>query len=376
MDFQLDDTISLSYQWEILPLSDGSIFFDSIKGNHLSIAEPSDSLRKVLDVIGLEVLQIETILSRLESVEIELGVAELERILSPLISRSILMRQSASSRFSTLAMEKNRYATALKWMEMQAKDTDAAVLAFEAVQKSRILILGQGALGCVLSRSLAASGVGFLRIVDGDLVEEGNLTRQIFFTEEDIGLSKVHCIARDLAKFNSEIEVDAKHLFVKNELDLVDLIADVNLVILTADSPRFLIEKWVDSVCKQFNVSYVMAHAGTTGPFYIPGKPGCFNCVEIMYEEKFGKSKYQQIKEALLLKKVWRYPSFVAGSLRLGSIICEEVIKYLSGIALPVLNTHLAHISSLSIKLDPINASKRCSCRIEAGQLGSYLHGL
>ena len=52
--------------------------------------------------------------------------------------------------------------------------------------KSRITIIGCGALGTVLVNTLARAGVGFIRIVDRDFIELNNLQRQVLFDEDDI----------------------------------------------------------------------------------------------------------------------------------------------------------------------------------------------
>ncbi len=54
---------------------------------------------------------------------------------------------------------------------------------------------------------LAASGVGKLTLVDNDVIELTNLTRQILFTEEDIGLPKTKVLKRTLIRRNSQKEM-------------------------------------------------------------------------------------------------------------------------------------------------------------------------
>src|ERR1043166_9757495 len=50
---------------------------------------------------------------------------------------------------------------------------------------ARALVVGCGALGSAQVEMLARAGVGGLRIVDRDFVEESNLQRQTMFTERD-----------------------------------------------------------------------------------------------------------------------------------------------------------------------------------------------
>ncbi len=52
------------------------------------------------------------------------------------------------------------------------------------------MLVGAGGLGSIVAYYLACSGIGYLGIVDPDIVEESNLQRQIIHTEENIGMPK------------------------------------------------------------------------------------------------------------------------------------------------------------------------------------------
>ena len=51
---------------------------------------------------------------------------------------------------------------------------------------SRVVLVGCGALGTVQASLLVRAGIGVLRIIDRDFVEESNLQRQVLFDEEDV----------------------------------------------------------------------------------------------------------------------------------------------------------------------------------------------
>jgi len=77
--------------------------------------------------------------------------------------------------------------------------------------ESLVVILGCGALGTVQAEALCRAGVGRLRIVDRDFVEESNLQRQTLFTEEDAqrAMPKAVAAQRRLGQINSEVRVEA-----------------------------------------------------------------------------------------------------------------------------------------------------------------------
>ena len=80
----------------------------------------------------------------------------------------------------------------------------------ERLLSASIAIIGCGALGSVQAQLLARAGVGRIRIVDRDVLEENNLQRQVIFDEEDVaaGLPKAEAAARKLKKINSSIEIE------------------------------------------------------------------------------------------------------------------------------------------------------------------------
>ena len=55
----------------------------------------------------------------------------------------------------------------------------------QRLMQGRALVCGCGALGCAAANTLVRGGVGTVRIVDRDVVELGNLHRQVLFDEED-----------------------------------------------------------------------------------------------------------------------------------------------------------------------------------------------
>ena len=77
----------------------------------------------------------------------------------------------------------------------------------QAIKSARVLIVGMGGLGCPAAQYLAASGVGHLGLIDSDLVEESNLSRQILYSQKDIGRPKVEVAATALMSINPSMEI-------------------------------------------------------------------------------------------------------------------------------------------------------------------------
>jgi molybdopterin/thiamine biosynthesis adenylyltransferase len=73
------------------------------------------------------------------------------------------------------------------------------------LKNARVLIVGVGGLGCPAAAYLVGAGVGTVGLVDGDVVEESNLHRQILHTTARVGMSKVESA---MVALNSCVHLD------------------------------------------------------------------------------------------------------------------------------------------------------------------------
>ena len=75
------------------------------------------------------------------------------------------------------------------------------------IKNAKVLMIGAGGLGCPILQYLATAGVGTIGIIDFDKVELPNLHRQILYSENHIGLSKVVTAKKVLAELNPHIKI-------------------------------------------------------------------------------------------------------------------------------------------------------------------------
>ncbi|OEG00060.1 thiamine biosynthesis protein ThiF [Vulcanibacillus modesticaldus] len=147
--------------------------------------------------------------------------------------------------------------------------------------KSRIAIVGMGALGTAISNHMVRSGVGFVRIIDRDFVEYSNLQRQMLFDENDAdqALPKAIAAKNKLNLINSTITVEA-HVTDLTPKNAEDLLADLDLIIDGTDNfeTRYLI----NDVAIKNNIPWIyggaVASRGMTFTI-IPNKTPCFRCL-------------------------------------------------------------------------------------------------
>ncbi len=151
----------------------------------------------------------------------------------------------------------------------------------EKLLKSRVLLVGCGALGASHAEMLARAGVGFLRIVDRDFVEFSNLQRQTLYSESDAKerLPKAVAARNRLSAINSGIEIDAVIADI-NHSNIEDFVKDIDLVLDGTDN--FQIRYLVNDACVKYGKTWVYGAAVSsygTSMTIIPGETPCLRCI-------------------------------------------------------------------------------------------------
>lgn len=158
----------------------------------------------------------------------------------------------------------NRYIPQMRIPEIGAESQ-------EKLAGSTVLIVGCGALGSPLAMYLAGAGVGKLVLYDFDTIELSNLHRQVFYTEQETGMSKSEILKKRIESLNSEIEVEAHKEFLTIQ-KLLELNHNFNIIADTADNPAttYMLDKY----CRHNDI--YLSTAGVVGWdaqifTYIPG---------------------------------------------------------------------------------------------------------
>ena len=149
------------------------------------------------------------------------------------------------------------------------------------LKNARVCVIGVGALGSSIANNLARAGVGFLRLIDRDIVELTNLQRQVLFTEQDAKemIPKAEAAKIHLSEINSEVEIEALVVDV-NPYNIEKLIDGVDLVIDGMDNleTRYLLNE----ACNKNNVRWVYGGVVGSGGMMMnifPGEGPCLQCL-------------------------------------------------------------------------------------------------
>ncbi|MCW8132550.1 MAG: ThiF family adenylyltransferase [Planctomycetota bacterium] len=199
------------------------------------------------------------------------------------------------------------------------------------LQRSKVLVIGAGALGNELIKNSALIGIGNLLVADMDLIERSNLTRAPLYREEDRGQYKAEVACRAAKTIYPEMKTQPFVGNVVHDLGLgVYFWADVILGGLDNREARVAInaaslfagKTWIDGAIEVLNgVARVFA----------PGDGACYECTMSDVDWKLLESRRscalltrEQIQEG-------KVPTTPTTSSIVAAFQMQEAIKHLHG---------------------------------------------
>ncbi len=228
------------------------------------------------------------------------------------------------------------------------------------IRRSRVVVVGCGALGTHAANSLARAGVGTIVLIDRDLVDLTNLQRQVLFDEDDAraGLPKAVAAADKLSSANSECRIEPIVVDFA-PWNAERFIASADLVIDGTDNfeTRYLLNDACVKLGKPWVYAGVIASYGMTFPF-LPGRGPCFRCA---FPEPPPAGMAPTCDTVGIIEPV---VSVIAG------VQCAEALKILSG-GMDRVRTTLLHVDLWTSKLLEVKLGARDPACPACGQ-GKY----
>ncbi|MBI4258649.1 MAG: HesA/MoeB/ThiF family protein [Thaumarchaeota archaeon] len=147
------------------------------------------------------------------------------------------------------------------------------------LRDARVCLVGVGGLGNHIATQLVAMGVGYLKILDRDIVAVSNLHRQPLFDTSLIDYAKVEAAKKKLLQINPGVIIDALPVSIDYET-AEEAVKDVDIVVDGLDSieARYA----VNAACVKHSMPFVYGSAITTvgaASTIIPGKTPCLRCI-------------------------------------------------------------------------------------------------
>ena len=225
------------------------------------------------------------------------------------------------------------------------------VLGQKKLLKSNVLIVGAGGLGSPIAIYLAALGIGKIGIVDKDIVEISNLSRQIIFTTSDIKKSKSSVAINKLRKINPGLHLQSfnKNLTMKN---INQVAKNFDLIVDGSDNfrTRFLINDYCLENQKILVSGAISKFEGQVYTFnFSKKKSPCLRCFIPQMPENpdVDNCEFEGVLGTL-------------GGI-IGSIQANEVIKEILGIG-DTLCGQILIIDALKLTFRKVKLNKRSDC--------------
>lgn len=220
----------------------------------------------------------------------------------------------------------------------------------ERLEQGRVLIIGCGGLGSPIAMYLAAAGVGTIGLMDGDVVDESNLQRQVIHFTPDVGRAKVTSAAEKLRAINPNCKIkEIPEYFTADNAD--SIIAGYDFVIDGTD--RYHTKYLINDVCvrnkKPFSHGGVLRYSGNAFT-WVPGS-ACYRCI---FGDEPSQDDIPTASQVGIL-------GTVAGMI--GVIQATEAIKFLTKTG-ELLTNALLTVDAMTWETHKINVSPSPSCRL------------
>ena len=219
----------------------------------------------------------------------------------------------------------------------------------EKLKRSSVLIIGTGGGGSAAALYAGAMGIGTLGLLDPDVVELSNLSRQILYSHSDLGRFKVEAAKERILANNPDIRVNT-YPFAANGENLADLSEDYDFILDDASGlqTKFMINDVLATRRKPYSFAgtnwYNMGKVGT-----VAGGSACFRCMLDL--------------PADLPADTRPGPARVIGPLLgvIGSIQAMEAVKYLvGGHDLLIDRVLMFNLVTLSMKISSVEKRPNC----------------
>ena len=207
------------------------------------------------------------------------------------------------------------------------------------LKQAKVLVVGAGGLGCPALLYLAAAGVGKIAVVDFDVVESGNLQRQVLYIEDDIGKPKADVAVEHLRKRNSFVGFESFNQKLSAE-SAIQLFPGYDLILDCTDNfnARYIINDACVLLDKPFVYGSIFKFEGQLSLFNAKDKTGIngptYRC---LFPTPPAEGTIPSCEEAGVV-------GFLPGMI--GTLQAAEAIKWITGIG-ETLSGKLLSVNSL-----------------------------
>jgi adenylyltransferase/sulfurtransferase len=220
----------------------------------------------------------------------------------------------------------------------------------ERIGRATAAVVGLGGLGTWIAEQLVRAGVGTLRLVDRDVVEESNLPRQALYLEADAarGRPKAEAAAGRLAGIGGPTRIEPRPRELHRR-SIEELLSGCDVVLDGLDhfAGRFLLNDW----CRKRGVAWVYGGAVAGSGSVLLVAPDAGPCLRCLFPGAEGTVGGETCDTVGVLSPL---PALVA------SLQTSEALRYVAGDRRPARLWHVEPWEGRAVALKPGNSSPHC----------------
>ena len=174
---------------------------------------------------------------------------------------------------------------------------------YEHIRNYSAIIVGVGGVGSVTAEMLVRCGIGKLILYDYDKIESANMNR-LFYTPEQIGMSKVEAAKQTLEKINSDVKIEIRSCNITTNENYDKFLNDIEhggingdrISIILSCVDNYGARMTINKACNKLNQIWMESGVSENAmsghiQFIIPGETACFSCAPPLVVAEEGNEK-------------------------------------------------------------------------------------
>ncbi|KAG2387960.1 hypothetical protein C9374_000810 [Naegleria lovaniensis] len=217
--------------------------------------------------------------------QLEEEIAQLRKQLNEQSSSGTKVVREKIAKISSEVKDDNPYS------RLMALSSMGIVKNYERIRDFTVAVVGLGGVGAVVCEMLTRCGIGKLILFDFDIVSLANMNR-LFFTPEQVGMTKVDASKETLSKINPDVVFETCSYNITsienfdqfmNTINTGNLLNNgkVDLVLSCVDN--FEARVAINRACNELNIRWMesgVSEDAVSGhiQFMVPGLTACYEC--------------------------------------------------------------------------------------------------
>lgn len=323
------------------------------KGTGVEIEDDDGAILKLIRIMD-GTRTVPEVFQLLKETYDHIQLDEVEAVIAELHDLGFLYDYTALERSSLTDLERHRFKANLDYFSFYSTFQCSPWTMQEKLKSAHVTIIGIGGFGSSLLFHLGGLGVTQARVVDFDTVDLSNLNRQMLFNESDIGKLKVDVAKDFMARFYADMKVETINKQILSVEDAAGVIQGTDMVILAADQPLFLLQRWINTACVKSQTPFIVGGISINSGFLLtvsPFETGCMDCLHIQQSEQ-NPDYVRSVSNILRFEQQIPNSAIVSNLMIICGMISSEIYRYFTGLGPLVSKGTMINIDFMTFEKD------------------------